>query len=187
MWYIDIDVMKACVIANAAGSNKHNRRFEQSQEMGNGKMKYRYISSKLLSSWFANIGGTAIDFQSCCSPLVITVTLQGTYQWKRHIGFQWRWTEITMPLRESPENYHKRKLSLSFFKNDWWYIHVFKMTLKKNKSNNILINCFEDYRVWQDLSKPSQREKGPDPRPLLLSVGTPSALGPELAYRMCVI
>ena len=32
--------------------------------------------------------------------------------------------------------------------------------------------------TWQDLPKPPQRRKGPDLRPLLLLVGTPSALGP---------
>ena len=36
------------------------------------------------------------------------------------------------------------------------------------------------------LSKPPQRRQGPDPRPLWLLVGTPSAFGPELAYRLRV-
>ena len=37
--------------------------------------------------------------------------------------------------------------------------------------------------IWRDLSKPPQRRQGPDPRPLWLIVGNPSALGPELASR----
>ena len=40
--------------------------------------------------------------------------------------------------------------------------------------------------IWRALSKPPQRRQGPDPRPLWLLVGTPSALGPELAYRLRV-
>ena len=40
--------------------------------------------------------------------------------------------------------------------------------------------------VWRALSKPPQRRQGPDPRPLWLLVGTPSAFGPELAYRLRV-
>ena len=40
--------------------------------------------------------------------------------------------------------------------------------------------------VWRALSKPPQRRQGPDPRPLWLLVGTPSACGPELAYRLRV-
>ena len=35
-------------------------------------------------------------------------------------------------------------------------------------------------------SKPHQRRQGPDPRPLWLLLGTPSAFGPELAYRLRV-
>ena len=38
--------------------------------------------------------------------------------------------------------------------------------------------------IWRALSKPPQRQQGPDPRPLRLLVGTPSAFGPELAYRL---
>ena len=40
--------------------------------------------------------------------------------------------------------------------------------------------------LWRALCKPPQRRQGPDPRPLWMLVGTPSAFGPELAYRMCV-
>ena len=40
--------------------------------------------------------------------------------------------------------------------------------------------------TWRALSKPPQRRQGPDPRPLWLLVGTPSAFGPELAYRLRV-
>ena len=40
--------------------------------------------------------------------------------------------------------------------------------------------------IVQDLYFPPQRRQGPDPRPLLLLVGTPSAFGPELAYRLRV-
>ena len=36
--------------------------------------------------------------------------------------------------------------------------------------------------IWRALSKPPQRQQGPDPRPLWLLVWTPSAFGPELAY-----
>ena len=35
--------------------------------------------------------------------------------------------------------------------------------------------------IWRDLSKPPQRREDPDPRPLLLLVGIPLVLGPELA------
>ena len=38
--------------------------------------------------------------------------------------------------------------------------------------------------IWRALSKPPRRRHGPDPRPLWLLVGTPSAFGPELAYRL---
>ena len=37
--------------------------------------------------------------------------------------------------------------------------------------------------IWRALFKPPQRRQGPDPRPLWLLVGTPSAFGPELACR----
>ena len=40
--------------------------------------------------------------------------------------------------------------------------------------------------IWRALSKPPQRRKGPDPRPLWLLFGNPTAFGPELAYRLCV-
>ena len=40
--------------------------------------------------------------------------------------------------------------------------------------------------IWRALSKPPQRRQGPDPRSLWLLVGTPSAFGPELAYRLRV-
>ena len=40
--------------------------------------------------------------------------------------------------------------------------------------------------IWRVLSKPHQRRQGPDPRPLWLLVGTPSAFGPELAHRLRV-
>ena len=40
--------------------------------------------------------------------------------------------------------------------------------------------------IWRALSKPPQRRQGPDPRPLWLLVGTPSAFGPELAYKLRV-
>ena len=36
--------------------------------------------------------------------------------------------------------------------------------------------------IWRTLSKPPQRRQGPDPRPLWLLVGTPSAIRPELAF-----
>ena len=41
--------------------------------------------------------------------------------------------------------------------------------------------------IWRALSKPPQRRLGPDPRPLWLLIGTPSAFGPELACRLCVV
>ena len=37
--------------------------------------------------------------------------------------------------------------------------------------------------IWRALSKPPQRRQGPDPRPLWLLVGTPSAVRPELTSR----
>ena len=40
--------------------------------------------------------------------------------------------------------------------------------------------------IWRALSKPPQRRQGPEPRPFWLLVGTPSAFGPELAYRLRV-
>ena len=40
--------------------------------------------------------------------------------------------------------------------------------------------------LWRALSKPPQRRQGPDPRHLWLLVGTPSAFGPEIAYRLRV-
>ena len=40
--------------------------------------------------------------------------------------------------------------------------------------------------IWRALSKHPQRRQGPDPRPLWLLVGTPSALGHELVYRLRV-
>ena len=40
--------------------------------------------------------------------------------------------------------------------------------------------------IWRALSKSPQRRQGPDPRPLWLLVGTHSAFGSELAYRLRV-
>ena len=40
--------------------------------------------------------------------------------------------------------------------------------------------------IWRALSKPTQRRQSPDPCPLWLLVGTPSAFGPALAYRLRV-
>ena len=42
------------------------------------------------------------------------------------------------------------------------------------------------WTILRALSKPPQRRQDPDPRPLRLLVGTPSAFGPELAYRLRV-
>ena len=42
------------------------------------------------------------------------------------------------------------------------------------------------WTIWRALSKPRQGRQGPDPRPLLFLVGTPSASGPVLAYRLRV-
>ena len=42
------------------------------------------------------------------------------------------------------------------------------------------------WTIWRTLSKPSQGWQGQDPRPLWLLVGTPSAFGSELAYRLRV-
>ena len=42
------------------------------------------------------------------------------------------------------------------------------------------------WTIWRTLFKPRQRRQGPDPRPLLLLVGIPSAFGPELTYRLRV-
>ena len=41
--------------------------------------------------------------------------------------------------------------------------------------------------IWRVLSKPPQRRHGPDLRPLWSLVGTPTAFGPELAYRLRVV
>ena len=43
------------------------------------------------------------------------------------------------------------------------------------------------WTLWRALSKPPQWRQGPDSRPLWLLVGTPSALGPDLAYRQRVV
>ena len=40
--------------------------------------------------------------------------------------------------------------------------------------------------IWRVLSKPPKKRQGADPRPLWWLVGTPSAFGPELAYRLRV-
>ena len=40
--------------------------------------------------------------------------------------------------------------------------------------------------IWRASSKHPQRRQGPDPRPIWLLVGTPSVVGPELAYRLHV-
>ena len=40
--------------------------------------------------------------------------------------------------------------------------------------------------IWRALSKPPHGRQSPDPRPLGLLVGTPSASGPEFAYRLRV-
>ena len=40
--------------------------------------------------------------------------------------------------------------------------------------------------IWRTLSKPPQRRQGPNPCFLRLLVGTPSAFGPELLYRLHV-
>ena len=51
----------------------------------------------------------------------------------------------------------------------------------------VLKHCTLTYKavgtIWRALSKPSQRWQGPDLRPLLLLVVTPSAIRPELASR----
>ena len=41
--------------------------------------------------------------------------------------------------------------------------------------------------IWRALYKPPQKRQDPDPRPLWLLVGSPSAFGPELAYRLRVV
>ena len=55
---------------------------------------------------------------------------------------------------------------------------------------SFLKSCTLTYKavgtIWRALSKPPQRRQGPDPRPLWLLVGTPSAFGPELVYRLRV-
>ena len=48
------------------------------------------------------------------------------------------------------------------------------------------LNYKVDRTIWRTLSKPPQRRHGPNPRPLCLLDGTPSAFGPELVYRLGV-
>ena len=55
-------------------------------------------------------------------------------------------------------------------------------------NNNTRIKQYTDFGailgiIWRAVSKPPQRRRGPDLRPLWLLVGTPSAIGPELASR----
>ena len=42
------------------------------------------------------------------------------------------------------------------------------------------------WTIWRALSDPPQIRQSPDPHPLWLLVGTPSAFGPEIAYRLRV-
>ena len=58
---------------------------------------------------------------------------------------------------------------------------LYRSFLKRCTLSNMAIGT-----IWRALSKPPQRRQGPDPRPLWLLVGTPSAFGPELAYRLRV-
>ena len=53
-------------------------------------------------------------------------------------------------------------------------VQIFPRALHSNKAVGT---------IWRDLSKPPQRIQGPDPRPLLLLVGTPLVLRPELTSR----
>ena len=55
---------------------------------------------------------------------------------------------------------------------------LYRPLLKHCTLNNKAIRT-----IWRVLSKPPQRQQGPDIRPLWLLVGTPSAIRPELASR----
>ena len=66
------------------------------------------------------------------------------------------------------------------FSNMTLYIHVYGWDIVEWDINKAVGT------IWRALSKPPQRRQGPDPRPLWLLVGTPSAFGPELAYRLRV-
>ena len=61
------------------------------------------------------------------------------------------------------------------------FIALYRSFLKRCTLTNKAVGT-----MWRALSKHPQRRQGPDPRPLWLLSGTPSAFGPELAYRLCV-
>ena len=58
---------------------------------------------------------------------------------------------------------------------------LYRLVLKRCTLTNKAVGT-----IWRALSKPPQRWQVPDPRPLGLFVGTLSAFGLELAYRLCV-
>ena len=61
------------------------------------------------------------------------------------------------------------------------FIALYRSFLKRCTLTNKAVGT-----IWRFLSKPPRRRQSPDPRPLWLLVGTPSAFGPELAYRLRV-
>ena len=100
---------------SAGDSNNRwrQRRFELSQETGVKKMINGNVSSEFISLWFASVHG-ASSIQNCVSPLVlrlqksiITVTLQDVQPHNVKSGHPYATAEVTILVREYPENYQK--------------------------------------------------------------------------------
>ena len=61
------------------------------------------------------------------------------------------------------------------------FIALYRSFLKNRTLTNKAV-----WIIWRALYDPPQIRQHPDPRPLWLLVGTPSAFGPEIAYRLRV-
>ena len=97
---------------------------------------------------------------------------------KIHIEIQVSCSRVKVTLTNK-ENFFARSITMEVLSNEASYSIFETCTTKRSR-----VLLFDT--IWRALPKPPQRRQGPDPRPLWLLVGTPSAFGPELAYRLRV-
>ena len=105
-------------------SNKRwrQRRFEPSQKTGVKKMINGNVSSEFISLWIASVHGAASSIQSCVSPLVLR--LQKWQDVQSHnvtSGLPSPRTEVTISVREYPENNQISNFKRHFLENDSLY------------------------------------------------------------------
>ena len=108
-------------------SNKRWRqsRFEPSPETGVKKMINGNVSSEFISLWFASVHGVAISIKNCVSltKSTRTITLQDVQLRNVTSGRPYATAEVTILVREYPENNKNSNFKRHFLENGWSYMY----------------------------------------------------------------